>query len=125
MKSYRSYSDGQYLKQSDVDPPVVWTITDAQEKLISAPGKPAKPKIVLYFDGSTKGLVLNMANGDVLFDMTGFDDPAEWIGVTVELYADPDVSYAGKKVGGVRIRDPKKPTKLLRRKSEQPAEEPY
>jgi hypothetical protein len=54
MKSYRSYSDGQYLKQWDFPNPVFGTVTDAQEKQISAPGKPAKLKLVLYFDFSTK-----------------------------------------------------------------------
>ena len=45
-----------------------------------------------------------MANGDVLFDMTGQDDPEEWIGPAVELYCDPEVNYAGKRVGGIRLR---------------------
>jgi hypothetical protein len=120
MKSYRSYSDGNYLKKEDFPSPVISHVTDALEKLIATPGKPPKPKIVLNFDGITKGLVLNMANGDVLFDMTGSEDPSEWIGTRVELYADPDVSYAGKRVGGVRLRDPNKPPKLQRKSKEEP-----
>jgi hypothetical protein len=108
MKSYKSYSEGTYLKQSDVTTPVVWTITDVQERQIAVPGKKPKLKLVLFFDGSPKGLVLNMSNGDTLYDMTGSEDPEEWIGWQVELYADDSVSYAGKRVGGIRLRKPAK-----------------
>ena len=31
------------------------------------------------------------------------DDPKQWIGQHVTLYADPDVKWAGVKVGGIRI----------------------
>ena len=106
MKSYRAYSDGQYLKKEDVNPPQVWTITDVKEQTVTSPGKEPKDKVVLFFDETKKGLVLNMANGDTLFDMTGNDDPEEWIGQRVELYVDDNVKYAGKRVGGVRVRKP-------------------
>jgi hypothetical protein len=106
MKSYKAYSDGQYLKKEDVNPPQVWTITDAKEQTVAAPGKEPKPKVVLFFDGTKKGLVLNIANGDVLYDMTGQVDPEEWIGQRVELYVDDNVNYAGKRMGGVRVRKP-------------------
>jgi hypothetical protein len=109
MKSYRAYNDGQFLKKEDVSPPQVWTITSVEERTVTAPGKEPKDKIVLLFDGTKKGLVLNMANGDALYDMTGHDDPEEWIGQRVELYVDEQVAYAGKKVGGVRLRKPKDP----------------
>jgi hypothetical protein len=106
MKSYKAYSDGQYLKKEDVNPPQVWTITNAKEQTVTTPGKEPKDKVVLFFDGTKKGLVLNIANGDVLYDMTGHEDPEEWIGTRVELYCDDSVAYAGKKVGGVRVRKP-------------------
>jgi hypothetical protein len=49
-----------------------------------------------------------LAQGDALADMTGHDDPEEWIGQRVELYRDDNVAYAGKRVGGVRLRKPTK-----------------
>jgi hypothetical protein len=51
-------------------------------------------------------LVLNQANGDALFEMTGHDDPAKWIGRRIEVYHDPSVTYAGKRIGGIRLRKP-------------------
>jgi hypothetical protein len=106
LKSYRAYGNSQYLKKADIPEPVCWTVSDAQERSVSVPGKPPALKPVLFFNESQKGLVLNMANGDVLFDMTGTDQPEEWIGVQVELYVDPTVSYAGNPIGGVRLRPP-------------------
>jgi hypothetical protein len=106
MKSYKAYNDGQFLKKEDVNPPQVWTITDVREQTVTAPGKEPKDKLVLLFDGTKKSLVLNMSNGDALCDMTGHEDPEEWIGTRVELFVDDGVLYAGKKVGGVRLRKP-------------------
>jgi hypothetical protein len=106
MRSYRSYNDGSYLKKEDVSPPLVLTITDVAERTVTAPGKEPKDKLVLLFKETKKGLVLNMSNGDSLFAITGFEDPSEWIGEQVELYVDDNVAYAGKRVGGVRLRKP-------------------
>jgi hypothetical protein len=107
MKSYKCYGDGAYLTKADVTPPVVWTINNVEERTVTAPGKEPKDKLVLFFDGTQKGLVLNMTNGDTLFELTGHSDPEEWIGQRVELYVDEQVAYAGKKIGGVRLRKPK------------------
>ena len=109
MKSYKAYSDGQFLKKEDVNPPQVWTITDVKEQTVTTPGKEPKDKLVLFFDGTKKGLFLNMSQGDALLDMTGQEDPEEWIGQRVELFVDDNVAYAGKRVGGVRLRKPGEP----------------
>ena len=106
MKSYRAYGDGAYLTKADVTPPWTGTINSVEERLVAAPGQQAKPKLVLFFNGTKKGLILNRSNGDVLFELTGTDDAEEWIGETVELFVDPSVTYAGKRVGGVRLRKP-------------------
>ncbi len=60
--------------------------------------------MVAYFEGLSKGLVLNTANGETLLEITGTDDPNEWKDVALQLYVDPDVKYGGKKIGGIRIR---------------------
>jgi hypothetical protein len=63
--------------------------------------------LVLFFDGTKKGLILNQTNGDALYDMTNAEDPTEWIGQRVELFVDDTVAYAGKRIGGVRLRKPR------------------
>jgi hypothetical protein len=104
MKSYKTYSDSAYLKKEDFPKPEIHTIEDVREEEVTAPGKKPKAKLILYFDGIDKGLVLNQANGDTLFEITGTDDPEQWFGTRVEVYNDHNVMYAGKKLGGIRLR---------------------
>jgi hypothetical protein len=106
MKNYRTYNDSPYLKKEDFPRPEILTISDVREEEVTAPGEKPKTKIVLYFNEAEKGLVLNQANGDALFDLTGQDDPEKWIGTRVEMYCDSSVTYAGKRVGGLRLREP-------------------
>ena len=106
MKSYKSYSDSAYLKKEDFPKPETLTIDEVREEEVTPLGGKPKLKLVLSFDGIDKGLVLNQANGDALFEMTGQDDPAKWVGRRVEVYHDPSVTYAGKRVGGIRLRKP-------------------
>ena len=110
-KSFRSYvGDAQYLKKEDLSDPVDTELLLVQEEKVTTPGKGTKNRLVAYFDGLSKGLVLNMANCEILDQMTGTDDPNEWKDVAVQLYVDPDVTYGGKKTGGIRIRKPEPPS---------------
>ena len=54
LKSYRAYGSGQFLKKEDISEPVVWTITDVQERTVTVPGKAPAVKLVLFFDGNGK-----------------------------------------------------------------------
>ena len=49
---------------------------------------------------------MNMSHGDFLAEATGNDDPEEWIGYEVELFVDDNVTYGGKRIGGIRLRAP-------------------
>jgi hypothetical protein len=102
MKSYKSYSSSRYVRKEDC--PLIGTISEAREEEVAAPGKTAEKKPVLYFAEFEKGLVCNQANGDTLFELTGYDRPDQWRGVRVELVNDPRVTYGGKRVGGIRLR---------------------
>jgi hypothetical protein len=52
-------------------------------------------KFVLYFDGSSRRLVLNKTNSRALARALG-DAPANWIGASVSLRADHEVTFGGK-----------------------------
>jgi hypothetical protein len=106
MKSYKSYSNSAYLRKEDFQTPENLTIAAAREEQITVPGEQAKRKLVLYFEEIEKGLVMNIANGNALFEMTGQEDPEKWIGQSVEVYTDPHVTYAGKRIRGIRLRKP-------------------
>jgi hypothetical protein len=108
MKSYKSYtSDGAFLKKADVNPSQILTIAGAAIRSIAAPGKPAQQKLVLSFNETAKVFPVNTVNGDSICEITGFEDADKWAGTRLEFYVDPDVTFAGQKRGGIRVRKPK------------------
>ena len=109
MKSYKAYSDSEYLKKEDFPEPETLTICEVREEEVTAPGKETKLKVVIYFDERQKGCVLNLANGAVLELITKTDIPDKWIGTRVRVYHDPNVEFGGKKVGGIRFAPVRKP----------------
>ena len=106
-KSFRRFvGNAKYLKKEDIPSPVNTSILWTKEEEVTAPGKGTDIRVVLYFDGLKKGLVLNTVNAETLLEITGTDDYDEWADTPVQLYVDPDVTYGGKKIGGIRIRKP-------------------
>jgi hypothetical protein len=106
-RSFRAYvGASQYLKKEDLSDPVDTELLWVKEEKVTAPRKDTTTRLVAYFEGLSKGLVLNTANCETLAEVTGTDDPNEWKDVALQLYVDPDVTYGGKKIGGIRIRKP-------------------
>jgi len=104
-KSFKAYvGAAQYLKKEDLSDPVDTELLWVKEEMVTARGKDTTTRLVAYFEGLSKGLVLNMANCETLLEITETDDPNEWKDVALQLYVDPDVTYGGKKIGGIRIR---------------------
>jgi hypothetical protein len=60
-------------------------------------------KFVIHFEHLDKGMVVNSTNANELIEKLG-RKPANWIGAHVGLYVDPSVTYAGKRVAGLRLR---------------------
>lgn len=92
------------LSGADVPSPIQATIARIKIESLGR-GADANEKPVLSFQGSVKPMVLNKTNAKVLARQWG-NDSAAWIGKTVEIYFDPNVEYAGERVGGLRLRIP-------------------
>ena len=60
-------------------------------------------RFVVYFEGLDKPLVLNKTNKEVLVSALG-KVPANWIGASIGIYVDPNVTYGGVRTGGLRLR---------------------
>ena len=106
-KSYKRFvGNAKYLKKEDIPSPVNTSILFTKEEEVTAPGKGTQTKLVLYFDGLKKGLVINGVNGKALEDITGTGDYEQWSDKPIQLYTDPDVTFGNKQVGGIRIRKP-------------------
>lgn len=93
---------GVYLQKEEIpDSGAVARIRAAKEDTLE---DDERSKLILYFDGLDKGLVCNKTNINTIIDVLGSDETDDWIGRDVELYVDHGVMFAGKRVGGIRVR---------------------
>jgi hypothetical protein len=94
----------KYLAQADIPSPVVVTIKLVQMETLGQ-GKDQEDKPIIHFQGSWKPMVLNAGNWDCLEHAYG-DESDLWAGRVCEIYVDPNVSFGGKRTGGLRLRIP-------------------
>ena len=96
-----------YLSKADVEDPKTYTIMTIvidDIKDIESGGTEKKP--VLHFSESdAKPLILNKTNWLILEELFGRESES-WNGKQVQLYNDPNVSFGGRRTGGVRVRSP-------------------
>lgn len=102
----------RYLSQNNLPQPPGSThtmIEDVRVETMPSEGKEEKP--VMYFSTGTcvdtgqplTPLIVNSGNWDQLATAYG-DESDGWRGKPVELYIDPNVMYAGRRTGGIRVR---------------------
>ena len=101
--------DSKYLKKEDCDPPILVTITECVEENVAKEGQPPEMKWALYFKEIEKPIILNSTNGQIIAGITGSEETDDWVGKKIVLYHDPNVSFGGKLVGGIRARAPRQP----------------
>jgi hypothetical protein len=97
----------KFLRKEDFDEDRVMTIKGV--KLEDMPGDDGQQKWVLYFREEAKGMALNVTTIRVLEKAFG-DDSDQWVGKRVMVYVDPNVSFGGRVVGGLRLRPPSRQT---------------
>lgn len=97
----------KYLKKEDVDPPVLVTIKGIRQNNVALEDQPEELKWTMFFKELEKPIVLNSTNIQLLIKSLNTDETDEWVGKQIVLYNDPNVSFAGKITGGIRIRAPK------------------
>ena len=96
-----------YLKKEDCDPAILVTISEIKHENLAMEGKPPELKWVMMFVEQEKGIVLNSTNIQLAASICASQDTDDWIGKKIVLYSDPNISFQGKLVGGIRIRAPK------------------
>lgn len=100
----------KYLKKEDVGRGVLVTIKGLARTNVAMEGEPPENKYVLYFTELEKPLVLNATNIHMCAQTCGSEDTDHWIGKKLVLFTDPNVSFGGKLIGGIRIRAPRPQT---------------
>jgi hypothetical protein len=97
----------RFLTKEDCSLPILVTIESVNEINVAKEGAPEEYRWCVHFKETEKPMVLNSTNGQIIAKMTGQDDTDDWTGVKVVLYNDPNVSFGGKIVGGIRCRAPR------------------
>lgn len=101
--SLTSLMPSKFLKSADFDAEgKVFTISGiSTEEVQGQNGKEQVP--VLHFEGEDKGLILKSTNIQTLQELFG-NSRSALKGKEIVVYKDPNVSFAGKRTGGLRIK---------------------
>jgi hypothetical protein len=108
----------KFLKQADVPQPALVYLTRISKEQVNQENEPEEHKWVAHFREFDRPLVLNTTNLNALSLIFNSEDSDDWRGECV-IYTDPNVSFGGKLVGGLRLRKAK--NQAARAEGSQPA----
>ncbi len=97
----------KFLARADVNPPILVTIKALHQENVAKEGEPAEMKYVLAFTDCAKPLVVNSTNAAIIAQILKSEETDDWLGKQIVLFDDPNVSFGGKLVGGIRVRAPR------------------
>jgi len=92
----------KFLKKEDCEPAILVTIAGVEQQNVGTDEAPEDKWVLLLEE--TKPMVLNSTNLQLLSKIFNSDDSDDWIGRKVVCYSDPNVSFGGKLIGGIRVR---------------------
>ena len=94
----------KYIKASDLNgSAVAVTIHDVKVEQV---GRDQDTKPVVYFEGKTKGLVLNRINSKKIAEIAGSNDTEDWQGTQIAIYP-TTTDFGGEEVECIRVKAPK------------------
>lgn len=97
----------KFLTRADVGQGVLVTIGEIYQENIAKEGAPEELKWCVRFPECEKPFVLNSTNGQIIAGIVKSEETDDWAGHKIVLYDDPNVSFGGKLVGGIRVRAPR------------------
>lgn len=98
----------KYLKIADVPDPVIVTIMGVKQVNVAQNDAEPEMKWAIKFQEFDKPMVLNTTNLQVAAKVLGSKDTDDWKGQEIILFTDPNVSFGGQVVGGLRFRGQEK-----------------
>lgn len=96
-----------FLTRADVGRGILVTIKTITQENVAKQGAPEELRWCLHFHEAEKPMVLNSTNGQIIASITKSEETDTWPGHKIVLYDDPNVSFGGKLVGGIRVRAPR------------------
>ena len=108
MPTIHDLKESRFITQHDVEPAVIVTIESFEEINVAKAGAEEEFRWCVWFKEFDKAMTLNSTNGQIIASIIGSEELNDGIGLNVVLYRDPNISFGGRVVGGIRIRAPKK-----------------
>lgn len=105
MVAFSSMAESKFLKKEDLDPVQgnLVTIKGFTRAKVSDDGEEPEYKFTVAFREFEKPMVLNATNRAILEKAFG-PDTEDCVGKQVVAYIDENISFQGKLVGGIRLR---------------------
>jgi hypothetical protein len=97
----------KYLRKEDVGNGALLTVKAVTKENVAMESEPSDEKWCLCFRETTKPLVLNSTNIQLCEQIFDSDDTDDWTGKQIVAYTDPNISFGGKLIGGIRLRKPR------------------
>lgn len=98
-----------FLTRAECGRGILVTAKNITQENVAKEGASEELRYCLYFDELEKPLVLNNTNAQIIAGITHCEDTDGWTGAKLVLYDDPNVTFGGKLVGGIRVRAPRIP----------------
>ena len=102
-----AFKQSNFLIRHDVGNGMLVTIRDITQENVSKAGAPEELRYCLHFDECDKPMVCNATNAAIIAGITKSEDTDSWPGHKIVIFDDPNVSFSGKLVGGIRVRAPR------------------
>ena len=97
----------KFLTRADVGRGILVSIKEIYQDNVAKEGAPEELRWCISFNEAEKPMVLNSTNGQIIAGIVKSEETDHWVGKQVVLYDDPNVSFGGKLVGGIRVRAPR------------------
>jgi len=104
MNVVQATRKSRFLTKEEVGKGLTVTIDTVLKENVAPNGSEPDERCVLYFEDGIKPLILNSTNAQAIGDLLGTTESDDWHGKEIELYHDPKVAFAGKRIGGIRVR---------------------
>lgn len=98
----------KYLKQADIPDPVIVTVQGVKQVNMAKDDEAPELKWCIKFREYDKPMALNSTNIHIAAKVFNSNDTEGWLGKEIILYTDPNVSFGGQVVGGLRLRGQEK-----------------
>ena len=107
--NYKRAMPKKFMKTSDFEKGEerVLTIKSWSLEQVGRGDEGKEQKLALHFEETDQCLACNATNAEIIAGLFNSEELDDWIGHRIALYMNPNVTFMGKKVGGLSVRDTK------------------